>query len=260
VLAELLELAPNGVEEERAQGYVEFAIYGAPGELPELPELHAAVGGQLAEIETTQIPDDWADRWRDFHRPILVGERLLVRPSWAADGQPGAPLEVVIDPGRAFGTGGHTTTRLCLELLLELADAGQAMGSLADWGTGSGLLAIVAAKLGFDPVIGCDHERAALEAAEENARANGVGLELRRLNLREQPPPAARTATANLTAPVLREVAGRMAEPPRRMICSGLLASEAEPIATLFERRALAVRERRDEGEWVALLLERLVG
>jgi ribosomal protein L11 methyltransferase len=257
VLAELLELAPNGVEEERGERYVEFAIYGVPGELPELPELRAAAGEGLVEIETTEIPDDWADRWRDFHRPVRVGERLLVRPSWEPDGGARAPVEVVIDPGRAFGTGGHPTTRLCLELLLAIADAGDAAGSLADWGTGSGLLAIAASKLGFDPVIGCDHERSALEAAAANARVNGVELELRRANLREQPPPVAETATANLTASVLREVASRIAEPPRRLICSGILALEVDSIAALFEPHGLGVRERRDDGGWVALLLER---
>jgi ribosomal protein L11 methyltransferase len=257
LLAELLELAPNGVEEEHGDGYVELAIYGVPGELPELPGLRAAARGGLVEIETTEIPDDWADRWRDFHRPVLVGGRLLVRPSWERDAAPQAPLEVVIDPGRAFGTGGHPTTRLCLELMLALADAGQASGSFADWGTGSGLLAIAAAKLGFDPVVGCDHEPAALEAAKANARANGVALELRRLNLREQAPPAAQTATANLTAAILRELATRVGEGPKRLICSGLLASEADSLATAFGERGLSVRERRDEGEWVALLLER---
>ena len=257
VLAELLELSPNGVEEEGGEGYVEFAIYGVPGELPELPDLHAAAGGHRVEIETTDVPDDWADRWRDFHRPILVGERLLVRPSWLGGNLPQAPFEVVIDPGRAFGTGGHPTTRLCLELLLALADAGRASGSLADWGTGSGLLAIAAAKLGFGPVIGCDHERAALESAAASAGRNGVELELSRVNLREHPPPAAESATANLTAPILREVAERMVEPPKRLICSGLLAAETESIVSAFERRGLVLSERRSLGDWLALLLER---
>ena len=82
VLAELTVLAPNGVEEERGPGYVEYAIYGGEGELPELGEIDAVVGGRPIEVSSTEIPDDWADRWRDFHKPLLVGGRLWLRPSW----------------------------------------------------------------------------------------------------------------------------------------------------------------------------------
>ena len=137
------------------------------------------------------MPDDWADRWRDFHKPMLVGERIWVRPSWER-GAATAPIDVVVDPGQAFGTGAHPTTRLCLELLLELAERGEAGGPLADWGTGSGVLAIAAAKLGWARSSPCDRELAALEAAEANAEANGVELELERVNLRERAAAASR--------------------------------------------------------------------
>ena len=126
VLAELTVLAPNGVEEEAGPGYVEYAIYGGEGELPELGELEAAAGDGLVEVVSTTVPDDWADRWQDFHKPLLVGERLWLRPSWEPPRE--GALDVVVDPGRAFGTGAHPTTRLCLELLLELAEAGEAQG------------------------------------------------------------------------------------------------------------------------------------
>ncbi len=261
VLAELLELVPDGVEEERGDGFVEFAIYGAPGELPELPDLEAAAGGELVEIETKEIPDDWADSWRDFHRPVLVGERLLVRPSWetGAGGDPptGGLLEVVIDPGRAFGTGAHHTTRMCLQLLIEVADGGGAGGPLVDWGTGSGVLAIAAAKLGFDPVSGCDSELASLQAADENASLNGVAIELSRLNLREQPAPTAATVVANLTTPILVAVAERLQEAPERLVSSGTLLSEAETVARAFAAHGLGESERLESGGWAAQLFER---
>src|SRR5215213_4868882 len=138
VMANLLELAPNGLEEERGPGWVEFAIYGPPGEVPDLGEVQAAAGGSLVDVTTTSVPDDWADRWADFHRPIEVGGRIGVRPSWW-ERQDGL-IDVVVDPGRAFGTGGHPTTRLSLALLIELEEAGEAKGPLADWGTGSGVL------------------------------------------------------------------------------------------------------------------------
>ena len=186
VLAELTVLAPNGVEEERGPGYVEYAIYGGEGELPELGELDAVVGEGRIEVSATEIPDDWADRWRDFHKPLLVGERLWLRPSWE-EPREGA-IDVVVDPGQAFGTGAHPTTRLCLEFLLELEAAGEASGPLTDLGTGSGVLAIAAAKLGWGPIHAYDHEPPALEAAAVNAAANGVELTLERINLRERLP------------------------------------------------------------------------
>jgi len=253
VLAELVVLAPGGVEEERGAGYVEYAIYGAPGELPALPDLRAATGEGLVEVHSTEVPDDWADRWRDFHEPLLIGGRLWVRPSWEAPRE--GALDVVIDPGQAFGTGAHPTTRMCLELLLGLAADGDDRGPLADWGTGSGVLAIAGARLGFGPVLACDHEPAALEAAARNARANGVELELRRVNLRRAPPPLARTALANLTGPLLREVAARISRPPERLICSGLLAAEVDGVLDAFAACGLEERARRADREWAAISL-----
>jgi ribosomal protein L11 methyltransferase len=256
VLAELLDLVPGGVEEERGEGWAEYAVYGPPGELPELPDL--AVGDGRVEVTTTEVPDDWADRWRDFHEPVLVGDRrLCVRPSWRDDA-PAADLDIRIDPGQAFGTGAHATTRMCLELLLELADAGGARGPLVDLGTGSGVLAIAAAKLGWGPVIGVDHERAALDTAAANGEANGVELDLRRVNLRERPPPVAATMTANLTGPLLREVADRLGDDlPCDLVCSGALASEADAVAASFAAAGLHERTRQADGDWVALALRR---
>src|SRR4029077_19359736 len=167
VMANLLELAPNGLEEERGPGWVEFAIYGLPGEVPELGELQAAAGGTLVDVTTTSVPDDWADRWADFHRPIEVAGTIGVRPSWW-DPQDGL-IDVVVDPGRAFGTGGHPTTRLSLALLIELETAGEASGPIADWGTGSGVLAIAAAKLGWRPGTGWRRAEASLAASPADA-------------------------------------------------------------------------------------------
>lgn len=254
VLAELLELAPGGVEEEHGDDYVEFGIYGAAGELPALPNLEAAAGDGLVEVTTTEIPDDWADRWRDFHEPTLVAGRIWVRPPWAEPAAPGR-IDLVIEPGSAFGTGAHATTRMCLELLAGLAGRGEARGALCDLGTGSGVLAIASAKLGWAPVTGCDHEQTALAAAAANAAANAVELRLERLNLRRDPPPGAETLVANLTAPLLRAVAARIGAAPRALVCSGLLASEADEVTAAFAARGLGERERRRSGDWAAIRL-----
>jgi ribosomal protein L11 methyltransferase len=256
VLAELTVLAPNGVEEERGPGYVEYAIYGGEGELPELGEIDAVVGAGTVEVSATEIPDDWADRWRDFHKPLLVGGRLWLRPSWE-DARDGA-LDVVVDPGQAFGTGAHPTTRLCLDLLLELEAAGEAHGPLTDLGTGSGVLAIAAAKLGWAPIAAYDHEPPALAAAAVNAEANDVQLTLGRINLRERLPELAPVVVANMTSPILRAVADqlqRLDGTPSTLVCSGLLPTEIDDAAAAFAKSGFAEVDRRQDGDWAALLL-----
>jgi ribosomal protein L11 methyltransferase len=267
VLADLLELAPGGVEEEQGDGWVEYAIYGPPGEVPQLPEIEAAAGEGLVEVSTTEIPDDWADRWRDFHEPVEIGGgRIVVRPSWEPGNpgtDPGIPgrkaeempgIDVVIDPGQAFGTGAHATTSMCLELLLELADAGEASGPAADLGTGSGVLSIAAAKLGFAPVIAVDSELAAVEAARDNAAANGVALEPRRLNLRQEPAPAAPTVIANLTAPLLGDVLPKLPGDVRTLVCSGLLQSEIDVVSQALADAGFTVERTLRTGDWAAIL------
>lgn len=277
VLAELTVLAPNGVEEERGPGYVEYAIYGGEGELPELGELDAVVGEGRIEVSSTEIPDDWADRWRDFHKPLLVGERLWLRPSWEPRRE--GAIDVVVDPGQAFGTGAHPTTRLCLEFLLELEAAGEAQGPLTDLGTGSGVLAIAAAKLGWAPVSGYDHEQPAIEASAVNASANEVSLQLEHMNLRERLPPLAPTVVANMTSPILKAVAVQLTsadggsggtrtslpavarEGPTRtpltLVCSGILPSELDDVSASFADAGLIEADRRAQGDWAALLLRR---
>jgi ribosomal protein L11 methyltransferase len=255
VLAELTVLAPNGVEEERGPGYVEYAIYGSEGELPELGDLDAAVAGGRVEVTSTEIPDDWADRWRDFHKPLLVAERLWLRPSWEP-AREGA-VDVVVDPGQAFGTGAHPTTRLCLELLCELKVAGEAGGLLVDLGCGSGVLAIAAAKLGWGPIRAYDHEPAAIEAAAANAVVNGVELHLERMNLRERLPELAPTVVANMTAPILKAVAAQIEAAPEVLVCSGILPHELDEVAGAFAAPGLREIERRRDGDWAALLLRR---
>jgi ribosomal protein L11 methyltransferase len=284
VLAALLELAPSGVEQVDGDGWVEYALYGAPGELPAFPEGEAEVGGVVVRVRGEQVRDDWGERWKEFHEPVLVerppsgerppataerppsrerppatverppsGERppataerqLWIRPPWAAS-RTGA-LDLVIDPGQAFGTGAHPTTKLSLQLMLEL-DPG---GSFADLGCGSGVLAIAAAKLGFAPVVAVDSERAAAEATLANAAANGVALDrVERLDLREQDPPAARTVAANLVRPLLLALAGRVEGDV--LILSGLLDHELDEVAAAFGKRE---EGRLTEQGWAAVLL-----
>jgi ribosomal protein L11 methyltransferase len=252
VLADLLELFPAGVEEESAGDDVVYAVYGAPGELPALPDLRATAGGALVDITTSEVPDDWAERWRTFHQPLTIAERVHVRPPWSP---PPAPelVDVVIDPGRAFGTGAHATTKLSLELLVEAAPGA---GALADYGAGSGVLAITAAKLGYEPVLAIDNDPLAVDATRANAAANGVEVEARRVDLRTDPLPAAPTVVANLLRPLLLTVAERLPDPPpHALIASGLLPDEADEVGAAFAARGLRERARREERDWAALAL-----
>jgi ribosomal protein L11 methyltransferase len=283
VLAELLELAPAGVEEVSGEsGTVEYAVYGTPGELPSLPDVSALAGDALVEISTSEIPDDWHERWKRFHRPVLieaprepagrVGQRpaipaLHVRPPWEQPSERGDVdvRELVIDPGQAFGTGAHASTRMCLELLLALATDEPPSGGMIDVGTGSGVLAIAAAALGFAPVLGLDHEQESVDAARENAVVNGAEIEVRRFDLRRQPLPridrggtcaGTPVVLANLLRPLLLELANALPWVPSHLIIGGLLREEADEVAGAFvERLRLCERERRASGEWTAVWL-----
>jgi ribosomal protein L11 methyltransferase len=269
VLADLLELAPAGVEEielpaaDGGEPQVEYAVYGPPGELPELPDLEALAGGVQVQLSSNEVPDDWAERWKRFHRPVLVESlsvlvpSLHVRPPWeAAVGRDGV-CEIVIDPAQAFGTGAHATTRLCLELMLALADEDATRGAVVDVGTGSGVLAIAAAKLGYRPVLALDNDPLSVEAAMFNASVAGVVMKVRRHDLRS-PTPSAPVVLANLLRPLLLDLLERIESPPAHVIASGLLREEADQIAGAYAARfSLRERERRERGEWAALWLER---
>lgn len=255
MLAALLELSPSGVEEVEDDGVVELAVYGAPGELPELGRGQALVAGVLVTVSATEVADDWAERWKTFHVPVVVAGRLRVRPPWEEPvAEPGV-TELVIDPGRAFGTGSHFTTRLCLELLLEQAESAPG-GSFCDLGCGSGVLSIAAARLGFGPVTALDFDPLAVQATTANALANGVVLDrVERFDLRTGPPPPADVVAANLMRPLLLDVAARIEDPPRTLIASGLLDAEADEVAGAFA--PLRPKRRLSDGGWTALLLER---
>ena len=251
VAAELLVLSPGGLEERDVDdGLVELAIYGAPGELPDLGPVRAVVGDALVDVVTSEVPDDWHERWREWHRSLDVGP-LRIRPPWEP-ARPGA-LDVVIDPGQAFGTGAHPSTRLTLALLADLP----AGGALADWGCGSGVLSVAAARLGFSPVLACDVDPASVDATLAAAAANGVHVDASGCDLRRAAGPWAPTVVANLVRPVLLELAALIERPPERLIAAGLEVVEVDEVAEAFARHGLARAARRDGDGWSAILLAR---
>jgi ribosomal protein L11 methyltransferase len=218
----MIELFPEGFEEvDHADGVELVAYTDAGGE----ERLWHTFGG----VRKAEIPGDWRDRWKEFHRPVRVGP-LWIGPSWHEP--PADATAVVIDPGRAFGTGAHPTTRLCVELLLE-----QEPSSVVDLGCGSGVLAIVAAKFGFDPVIAIDADENAVAATLLNAAANEVSIDARRADALVEATPAAELVLANITRPALEGLAPRLR--CRRLVSSGYLPTDAHELPAFRHLRRI---------------------
>ena len=220
--AVMLELFPEGFEEHEGNGTLELAAYtNAAGE----ERIWQAFGGAAS---VTDVDENWEERWRQFHRPQRVGS-LWIGPPWERPDEDA--IAVVIDPGRAFGTGGHATTRLCLRLL-----EAEERGSVLDIGCGSGVLSIAAAKLGFAPVLGIDFDPQAVEATERNAAENGVELEVRLGDLRDLELPDTELVLANIAADAVVALGARLRAP--RAITSGYLVSDEPELAGYrLERR-----------------------
>jgi ribosomal protein L11 methyltransferase len=231
--AAMLELFPEGFEEVERNGRVQLAAYtNAQGE----ERLWHVFGGARSE----DVPDGWVDRWRTFHKPVRVG-RLWVGPPWETPDDD--LIAVVIDPGRAFGTGAHPTTRLCLELLQRVEPR-----SLVDVGCGSGVLSIAAAMLGFAPVTGVDVEEAAVEATSANARVNGVQVNTL-LVAPDAPLPPGEVGVANISLDGVLEIGRRL--DVADLITSGYLVSAEVDLDGYMQV------ERITEGPWAADLHRR---
>jgi ribosomal protein L11 methyltransferase len=220
----MLELAPEGFEERERGTELELAAYtdGLGG---------SRIARAFGAAEEDEVPDDWADRWRTFHRPARAGP-FWIGPSW--EGSPDDAIAIVIDPGLAFGTGAHPTTRLCLELLAELP-----VGSLLDAGCGSGVLSVGAAKLGFGPVHAVDDDPFAIETTRANAAANGVEVDAAALDVTLADLPATDAAVANIALATVESLARRL--PAAELVTSGYLEADSLRLDewTHVERRTL---------------------
>jgi ribosomal protein L11 methyltransferase len=208
--ATFVALAPQGFEERDVDGQLELALYV---NAEELGDLRARVdGATIAPVE-----DGWQDAWRTFHRPVEVAG-IWLGPPWETPPDPARA--VAIDPGQAFGTGAHPTTRLCVELLAGIAPE----RSLLDVGCGSGVLSIAAVRLGFAPVVAVDDDPIAVETTRANAAANGVALEVRLADALHDSLPRADVAVANVLLEPAETILARL--DAREAITSGYLAGE----------------------------------
>jgi ribosomal protein L11 methyltransferase len=255
LLDALLPLLPAGVR-ERPVGDAEVELTSIAAALPGRARLEAAAGGALAGWEVEDVPADWrARRARFGGGGFLVEDRVLLRSPWDPPA-PAGVLDLVLERGGGgFGSGSHSTTRMCLALLLGLAPAGGA----ADLGCGLGTLAIAAARLGWAPVVAVDRMDGAVAAARANGERNGVQVEWDVADLEADAVPLAELVLVNAPPPVHARVAGALgADPrPRHVIVSGVVPEELEAVAGRYAAAGWIVTTGREEDGWAAALLTR---
>jgi ribosomal protein L11 methyltransferase len=213
----------------------------------------------IGELRTRVVQEaDWADAWKAYFPVMRIGRRLVIRPTWRRHRREPDDVVLALDPGMAFGTGLHPTTRLCLASLEAVADRGLLVDArVLDVGCGSGILAIAALKLGAATAVGVDTDPIAIEASAANARRNELA---RRLRVREgslpSGEPAFDVALANLIAGVLVTLATALRDELRRggvLIASGIFVDREADVAAALGRVGLEIVGRRAEGDWVAL-------
>ncbi|MFK7895908.1 MAG: 50S ribosomal protein L11 methyltransferase [Myxococcota bacterium] len=272
LLAEAFEAGAEGAEVSESEGLFKACIYGPAEQIEgirtQLIE-NAAEGTQIEAAEP--MPEvDWSEAWKEGLDPVRVSERLVVRPPFAEYALEPGQQEVVIDPGQAFGIGGHASTRLCLEwidLLLSEEGGRARYDRVLDVGTGSGVLALAAVKLGAAEALGFDLDPIAIEAADEAARVNAGGAAVRFFTGPIEDVPASEAAypmvLANLLKQEMLPIAGAIASRISKqgvLILAGLLEEDVAEVLEVFGGEGLKERGRLGRsdsvGDWVGLCLE----
>lgn len=217
----------------------------------------------IGDLRTRIVHEaDWAEAWKAFFPVLRVGRRLVIRPTWRDHRARTDDVVIALDPGMAFGTGLHPTTRLCLAALEPLADDGRLDGArVLDVGCGSGILAMAAIRLGAKAALGVDTDPIAIEATLANGRRNRLG---RRIRAREGSIPTGEPSfdvvVANLIASVLVTRAPSLfaeLRPGGSLVASGIFVDREAEVRTAFEAAGLEPTDRSDEGDWVALTCRR---
>ena len=225
---------------------------------PELPTLKV--------LQQDLHDEDWAESWKTFFKPIRIGKSMVVKPSWEPYESSAHQVVIEIDPERAFGTGNHPSTALCIEILehiltSSLAGEGDPAQSVLDVGTGSGILGIVAARLGAQRVLGLEIDPEALEAAQRNVERNGVvGIMSVSLTPLDQVEQTFDVVVANLTASLIAHLADDLAghvSGKGLLLLSGMLDEQMEEVAKCFETHYFKMVKSWSKEEWRAILMRR---
>jgi ribosomal protein L11 methyltransferase len=278
LIAAAVELEAGGVEIRDAETVFPTArdrttvVVLVPPEAVEglLEEVHEALalaraGGTAVDPVTIRLRDaheeEWRDVWKQFFRATRVGRRFVVRPSWDPGEAPPGEHVIDLDPGRAFGTGAHPSTRLVIRFVEDLRERRPALASFLDLGCGSGILSIVAARLWPEARgLAVDLDPEATACSGENFDRNGVTGVARQTGGLEAAPQSYDLVMANIQADVLQQLApelpARLA-PGGALVLSGLLTNDVHAVTAAYEAAGLRVEQRHDEGEWAALLIGR---
>ena len=210
-------------------------------------EVKVTTGGQVRD-------EDWAENWKKFYHPLEVGRQLVICPSWEEFSPRPEQKVVILDPGSAFGTGYHWSTRLCLEFLEDVAPR----EPMLDLGTGSGILAIAAHKLGVHDILAVDNDPVAVKVARENVEINGASI---RVELASKAAPEGYAlVTANLIASILKEMAADLfacLAPGGLLICGGIICERKHEVIEALQSAGLVLKADKEREEWASLLLER---
>lgn len=237
---------PQGTEKEKLQGLKVFL---------DKAEVHGA------RVETRELKEeDWQNAWKTYYKPVKIGKRLVIKPTWEEYHAQGEEVVIDIDPGQAFGTGTHATTAMCLEMIEEYIKPGD---KLVDVGTGSGILAIAAARLGAGKVIAVDSDPVAVRVARENVRRNGLQsiVEVREGNLLDNVSGTFQLVVANILSSVIKELApgaAGMLEAGGYFIASGIIKEHLPEVCEALKKTGLAVEKIYEKDEWVVLAAVRL--
>jgi ribosomal protein L11 methyltransferase len=250
VLDRLLPLVPGGIREVGNGGEVELRMRGE--QVPSLTDLRRVADRWPCRLVERDVSDDWRERRVADYAPEVIGG-LVVRPEWAPPPAVGM-MDIVLVESAAFGGGTHPTTRTCLELLLDVRPS----GAFVDLGCGTGVLALLAAKLGWDPVCAVDVQPASVETTRRNAELNNVRVDARQVDLAAEPPPAGAGFAANVPASVHELIAERLPEPrPSVGLLSGFGEPEAEGVLGAYASGGLVVRRRIVVHGWMAAVVAR---
>jgi ribosomal protein L11 methyltransferase len=250
VLDAILPALPGGAR-LREDGEVAEVKVVEDSATPSEGELRTLAGPHLIELVATEVSDDWRQRRLSRYEPLVIAERFLVRPDWAPPSADPGLTEIVIEQSAAFGTAMHPTTQACLALLAE-AEPG---GSLADYGCGTGVLSIAAAKLGWSPIVAVDVNEPSLAATAANAVRNGVEIEVRRVDLTCERAPTAETVVANVPPDVHLALARQLSAAPTRVIASGFKPEDESTVAAAWGAHGLGIRDKVHANDWSALVL-----